>query len=53
LATGVDISARKEAEARVAADLRDMTRLNELSNHLVRESSDYAANLKVACTRFG
>jgi PAS domain S-box-containing protein len=45
LATIVDISARKEAEARVAADLRDMTRLNQLSNRLVRENSDHNRNL--------
>src|SRR5215470_12886927 len=45
LATIVDISARKEAEARVAADLRNMTRLNQLSNRLVREGSDFNRNM--------
>jgi PAS domain S-box-containing protein len=45
LATVVDISARKHAEALVAADLRDMTRLNQLSNRLVREGSDHNGNL--------
>jgi PAS domain S-box-containing protein len=45
LATVVDISARKVAEARVAADLLDMTRLNELSNRLVRQGGDFDGNL--------
>jgi PAS domain S-box-containing protein len=45
LATVVDISARKQAEALIAADLRDMTRLNQLSNRLVREGSDFDRNL--------
>jgi PAS domain S-box-containing protein len=47
LATIVDITARKEAEAGVAADLRDMTLLNQLSNRLVREGSDFNRNLTV------
>jgi two-component sensor histidine kinase len=41
----ITITAAEEAEARVAADLRDMTRLNQLSNRLVREGSDHAGNL--------
>jgi PAS domain S-box-containing protein len=45
LATVVDITARKEAEARIAADLLDMTRLNQLSNRLVREGGDFDRNL--------
>jgi len=45
LATIVDISARRVAEARIAADLLDMTRLNQLSNRLVREGGDFARNL--------
>jgi PAS domain S-box-containing protein len=45
LATVVDISARKKAEARIAADLRDMTQLVQLSNRLVREGSDFNRNL--------
>ena len=45
LATVIDISARKVAEARIAADLADMTRLNQLSNRLVREGSDHNRNL--------
>jgi PAS domain S-box-containing protein len=47
LATVIDISARKVAEARIAADLLDMTRLNQLSNRLVREGSDFDTNLNV------
>jgi GAF domain len=39
------ITAAEEAEARAAADLRDMARLNQLSNRLVREGSDEAGNL--------
>jgi PAS domain S-box-containing protein len=45
LATVIDISARKVAEARIAADLLDMTRLNQLSNRLVREGGDFDRNL--------
>jgi PAS domain S-box-containing protein len=45
LQTSTDITDRKQAEARVAADLRDMTRLVQLSNHLVREGSDFNKNL--------
>jgi hypothetical protein len=41
----ITITAAEEAEARVAADLRDMTQLNQLSNRLVREGSDHAGNL--------
>jgi len=43
-----DITARKRAEARIAADLRDMTRLNELSNKLVREGAEIGENLAAA-----
>ena len=43
-----DITARKQAEARIAANLRDMTRLNELSNKLVRESAEIGENLNAA-----
>jgi PAS domain S-box-containing protein len=45
LATVVDISARKEVEARISADLLDTTRLVQLSNRLVREGSDHPGNL--------
>jgi PAS domain S-box-containing protein len=45
LATVVDISARKAAEVLIAADLRDMMLLNQLSNRLVREGGDHAGNL--------
>jgi PAS domain S-box-containing protein len=45
LATVVDITARKHAEALIAADLRDMTRLNQLSNRLVREGGDLNRNM--------
>jgi len=45
LATVVDITARKVAEAHIAADLRGMTLLNQLSNRLVREGSDFDRNL--------
>jgi PAS domain S-box-containing protein len=47
LATVVDITARKVAEAHIAADLRGMTLLNQLSNRLVREGSDFDRNLNV------
>jgi PAS domain S-box-containing protein len=47
LATVVDISARKEAEARVAVDLLDMTRLVQLSNRLGREGGDFKNNLNI------
>ena len=40
-----DITERKQAEARIASDLRDMTRLSELSNRLVRESSEHDHNM--------
>ena len=40
-----DITQRKQADAIIAADLRDMTLLNQLSNRLVRESSDHDRNL--------
>ncbi len=40
-----DISARKQAEVRIASDLRDMTRLNELNNRLVREGTETDENL--------
>ena len=45
LATVVDITARKVAEAHLAADLRGMTLLNQLSSRLTREGSDYTRNL--------
>jgi PAS domain S-box-containing protein len=45
LATVVDITARKVAEAHIAADFRGMTLLNQLSNRLVREGSDFDRNL--------
>ena len=40
-----DITQRKQADAIIAADLRDMTLLNQLSNRLVREGSDHDRNL--------
>jgi PAS domain S-box-containing protein len=40
-----DITARKQAEAHIAADLRDMTQLNELSSKLVREGAEIDENL--------
>jgi PAS domain S-box-containing protein len=45
LQTNTDITERKQAEALIAADLRDMTLLNQLSNRLVREGSDFDRNL--------
>jgi len=45
LANVVDITERKRAEARIAADLRDMTLLNRLSNNLVREGAQVDKNL--------
>jgi PAS domain S-box-containing protein len=49
-----DITARKAAEALIAADLRDMMRLNQLSNELVREDAEFTACLeKVVETAIG
>jgi PAS domain S-box-containing protein len=45
LQTNTDVTERKQVEARVAADLLDMTRLVQLSNRLVRQGSDHAGNL--------
>ena len=45
LQTNTDITERKQAEGLIAADLRDMTLLNQLSNRLVREGSDFDRNL--------
>jgi len=45
IGTVQDITARKEAEARIASDLRDMTRLNLLGNLLAREGSDVDKSL--------
>jgi PAS domain S-box-containing protein len=45
LQTNMDITERKLAETLVAADLRDMMRLNQLSNRLVREGSDFDRNM--------
>jgi len=45
LQTNTDITERKQAEVLIAADLRDMTLLNQLSNRLVREGSDFDRNL--------
>jgi two-component sensor histidine kinase len=45
LQTNTDITDRKQAEVLIAADLRDMTMLNQLSNRLVREGSDFDRNL--------
>jgi PAS domain S-box-containing protein len=45
IASIVDVTEQRNAEMRVAADLRDMTRLNELSNRLVRESSEHDKNM--------
>ena len=50
LESNLDITERKQAEARVAADLRDMTQFNELSNQLVRSDADINANLKAVLT---
>lgn len=41
----VEIVARKKAEALIATNLRDMTLINELSNYLIREGSDFNRNL--------
>ncbi len=41
----VAISTRDQAEERIAADLRDMTRLNLLSNQLVREGGEIEKSL--------
>ena len=41
----MDITERKQAEVLIAADLHDMTLLNQLSNRLVREGSDFDTNL--------
>lgn len=46
LQTSMDITERKRADALIAADLRDMTLLNHLSNRLVRELGDFDGNLK-------
>ena len=46
LESNLDITERKQAEARIAADLRDMTRLNELSIQLVRGGADINQNLQ-------
>jgi PAS domain S-box-containing protein len=43
--TSTDITERKQAETLIATDLRDMTLLNQLSNRLVREGSDFDGNL--------
>ena len=40
-----DIAERKQAQSIISADLRDMTRLNQLSNRLVREGGDFSENL--------
>jgi PAS domain S-box-containing protein len=45
LQTNTDITERKRAEALIAANLRDMTLLNQLSNRFVREGSDFDRNL--------
>jgi len=45
LQTNTDITERKQAEVLIAADLRNMTLLNQLSNRLVREGSDFDRNL--------
>jgi PAS domain S-box-containing protein len=45
LQANMDVTERKRAETLIAADLRDMTRLNQLSNRLVREGSDFNRNL--------
>jgi PAS domain S-box-containing protein len=45
LQTNMDITGRKLADAIIAADLRDMTLLNQLSNRLAREGSDFDKNL--------
>jgi PAS domain S-box-containing protein len=45
LATVVDVTQRKQAEALITADLRNMMLLSRLSNSLVREHSDSDSNL--------
>jgi PAS domain S-box-containing protein len=45
LETNMDITERKEAETRIAADLADMTQLNELSVQLVRSGVQINQNL--------
>jgi PAS domain S-box-containing protein len=45
LQTNTDITERKQAEALIAADVRDMTLLNQLSSRLVREGVDFDRNL--------
>ena len=45
LQTNMDVTERKLADALGAADLRDMTLLNQLSNRLAREGSDFDTNL--------
>ena len=47
LQINTDITERKQADALIAADLRDMMLLNQLSNRLVREGSDFERNLNV------
>jgi PAS domain S-box-containing protein len=48
LATVVDITERKQAEAVIAADLRDMMLLNQLNNSFVRAGGDVDRNLNAA-----
>jgi PAS domain S-box-containing protein len=45
LATVVDVTERKQAEALITADLRNMMLLNQLNNSLVREGSNFDSNL--------
>jgi PAS domain S-box-containing protein len=45
LQINTDITERKQADALIAADLRDMMLLNQLSNRLVREGGDFDRNL--------
>lgn len=45
LATVVDVTQRKQAEALITADLRNMMLLSRLNNSLVREGSDSHSNL--------
>lgn len=40
-----DITDRKQAQTIISADFRDMTRLNQLNNHLVRDGGDFSENL--------
>ena len=44
----IDITERKQAEARVAADLRDMMLLNQLNNSLARAGNNLDRNLNAA-----